>query len=91
MELKNKQQNQVQKENKPTQEWAIANIKCTQWDNTISNDQGESYTRTSFTLQKRYFDKKLGEWKNGNTYDVKDLLVLQRLIEKAFQQVTKEE
>ena len=73
--------------NKPVKEFRVSGgISAAVWRNTATVD-GRPVVRHSVKFQKRYRDKKTGEWADSQYYYPKDLPLLLLAIEDAFRYV----
>jgi hypothetical protein len=75
------------KHNKPVQEFQAGTMKAAIWEREQERD-GRTFTTHNITLQKRYFDRQSGEWREGSSYFPEDLPKLRLLVDKAFEYVT---
>jgi len=70
----------------PIKEFRAGNIKAAIWKDE-REDQGRTVTRHSVKIQKRFFDKRTGEWQDTDYFFPNDLPRLCLVAERAFEHI----
>ncbi|MBU0717752.1 MAG: hypothetical protein KJ749_05835 [Planctomycetes bacterium] len=69
---------------KPIKEFRAGNIKAAIWEDE-REDQDRTVVRHSVKIQKRFFDKTTGEWRDTDYFFVNGLPRLRLVAERAFE------
>ena len=70
-------------QNQPVKKFRAGGVTATIWRNDVQQD-GQTVTRSSVTLQKSYRDKD-GKWRNGSSFWVNDLSRVELVVRKAYE------
>ena len=70
----------------PVKEFKAGTVKAAIWKDE-REDQGRTVVTHSVKIQKRFFDKTSGEWRNTDYFFVNDLPRLRLVAEKAFEYI----
>ena len=73
-----------QSSNQPVKEFRAGGIRAAIWKNDTEVD-GRVVTQHSVRIEKRFFDKATGEWRDTDYFFVNDLPRLRLVAEQAFQ------
>ena len=76
----------AQESRKPIKEFKAGTIKAAIWKEE-QEDQGRIVVKHSVKIQKRFFDKTSGEWRDTDYFFANDLPRLRLLAEKAFEYI----
>ncbi len=76
----------VQQPQRPIKEFRAGNVKAAIWEDE-REDQGRTTTRHSIKIQKRYFDEKVGDWRDTDYFFPNDLPRLCLVAGKAFEHI----
>lgn len=70
----------------PVKEFKAGSVKAAIWKDE-RDDQDRTVVRHSVKIQKRFFDKTSGEWRDTDYFFVNDLPRLRLVAEKAFEYI----
>ena len=75
----------MSEKNTPEKRFSTGAISATVWENKGKTKDGQETSFNTITLQRRYMDKKDGQWKSTNSLRINDLPKASLVLNKAYE------